>query len=601
MIQELRPHAPQVYTRRKRAFGLLREAPMHKGKRIEQVGSFILTGLVLALAACTPGGPQTTTQRGDSVQPRVSQTLVVGQGYEMAGLNRVGNNDAELGHLINAGLVTRDTEKYEVLPWMAEELPSLDKGTWTINPSGGMTTTWRVKPNIKWHDGTAFSTRDFIFGWQVFSDPRVEADSRGFVELMERLEAPDDRTLVIHWKSRLYLANQLFFSYLMPLPSHILGDLHRAGDYATFNNHAYWSTGIVHLGPYKVTEFVRGSHVDLQAFEDYFWGKPKIDRIIWKIITDSNAVLANVLSNEVDVTTRNALTLDTAPIAEQQWSARGEGVVRYSPTGWTWVNPSATNPIFGWEAPNQNLVRQALYHAINRKEIEETLSQSKEQALDFPLSPVRPQYRAVDAAVKKYAFDTRRSEQLLADAGWRKGTDGILANDRGDRFAVEFRATTRADQQQLQTAIAGYLKNVGVETQLVNLTVGQASSPEFRNRWLGLNLGSHNIQVEDWRDRFHTINIPTEATNWVGNNVAGWRSAAKDRLVDGLFDELDARRQEPLMVDYLKLFAEELPHLPIKYNAEVTSYRSNVKNVPVRVESGGENARTWNAHLWEKN
>jgi peptide/nickel transport system substrate-binding protein len=564
----------------------------------------VLVGLAL-VAACAPA-PATPTSGGSGApnQARSSgapTTLIVGQGFEIGGLNRVGRNDAEIGHVVNAGLVTRDTEKYEVLPWMAEALPSLDSGTWVVSPTGTMTTTWKVRPNIKWHDGTPFSTRDFVFGWQVFLDPKAEVEARGFADLIDRIETPDDRTLVVHWKSRLYLGNQLFFTYLMPLPSHILGDVHRSGDYETFNNHPYWSTSIVHLGPYKVTEFERGSHVDLQAFDDYFLGRPKIDRIIWKIITDTNTLLANVMANEVDVTTRNALTLDTALIAEEQWAGRGQGTVRYAPTSWTWLNPGAYSPIFGWDAPNQNLVRQALYHAMNRAEIAETIGRGKEPSMDFPLSPGRPQYRTADSAVKKYPFDARRAEQLLAQAGWRKGADGILINDRGERFSVEFRAATRTDHQQLQASIGDYFKQVGVDTQLINMSDRQANTIEFRNRWPGLALASHNIQVEDWKDRFHSANIPTEANNWLGNNVAAWRNPTKDQLLDQLFDELQQPRQDQIMVEYLKLFADELPHLPLKFNTEVTSFRTGVKNVGVRNESGGENARTWNIHLWEKN
>jgi peptide/nickel transport system substrate-binding protein len=343
-----------------------------------------------------------------------------------------------------------------------------------------------------------------------------------------------------------------------------------------------------------------GSFIEATAFDDYFLGRPRIDRIIWRIITDSNTLLANVLSNDVDVTTRAALTVDTAQIAEQQWVAKGEGTVRYAPTSWTWLNPGAYNAIFGWDAPNQNLVRQALYHAINRPEITETIGLGKEPPLDFPLSSGRPQFRTADQAVKKYPYDPRRAEQLMTQAGWRKGGDGVLVNDRGERFSVEFRSATRSDLQALQVSIADYLKQVGVETQLVNMPDRQLSTVELRNRWPGLYIASHNIQVEDWKDRFHSMNIPTEANNWLGNNVAGWRNPAKDRLIDQLFDELQPQRQDQIMVEYLKLFTEDLPHLPIKYNSEVTSYRNNVRGVGVRVESGGENTRTWNIHLWDK-
>jgi peptide/nickel transport system substrate-binding protein len=566
----------------------------------------VLALVALTAVACTSTQPQPSpaarpaSQAAPGASSSAPKTLVVGQGFDMAGLNRVGRNDAEVDHVMNAGLVTRDSEKYQLLPWMAQELPSLDRGSWRVNPDGTMVTTWRVKPNIKWHDGVPFKTSDFTFGWQVFTDPRMEIESRGYMELMDRLEAPDDRTLVIHWKNRFSYAPYLFFTTLMPLPQHILGEMHRRGEYDALNNHPYWGPSLIHLGPYRVAEFVPGSHIDLAAFDNYFLGRPKIDRIIWRIIPDNNTLLTNVLANEVDVTTRQALTLETALIAEEQWASRGNGVVRYAPTGWTWLNPSATSPIFGWDAPNQNLVRRALATAINRQELTDTLSHTKEEVAHFPLGKVRPQYAPADAAVTKYPYDPRRAEQLSSEAGWRRGSDGILVNDRGQRFSVELRGSTRADVEALTGAIAGYLRQVGVETQLLNLTERQNSSPEYRNRWPGLYIGSHNIQVEDWTDRFHSRNVPTEANNWVPLNVSAWRNPAKDALIEGIFDELNEQRQSQIIVDYLRLFTEDLPHIGIKFNTEVTSHRSNVKNVPVRYESGGENARTWNIHLWEK-
>lgn len=81
--------------------------------------------------------------------------------------------------MVNAGLVTRDTEKYQLLPWIAEDLPSLDRGSWRVNPDGTMVTTWRLRPIIRWHDGTAFHAEDFVFGWQAFTDSRMEIESRG--------------------------------------------------------------------------------------------------------------------------------------------------------------------------------------------------------------------------------------------------------------------------------------------------------------------------------------------------------------------------------------------------------------------------------------
>jgi peptide/nickel transport system substrate-binding protein len=570
---------------------------------IRAVAMLLVFGIA---AACGPTQAERPSSRGPGEGSASSssggqKTLVVGQGFEMQGLNRLGRNDAEVGHVMNAGLVTRDTEQYQMLPWMAERLPALDEGSWRVNPDGTMVTTWRVKQNIKWHDGAPFKTSDFVFGAKVFVDPKMEIESRGYMEMMDRFETPDDRTLVIYWKNRFSYATALFFTTLMPLPEHLLGDQYRAGDYDSLNNSTYWHSALVHLGPFKVGEFTPGSHIMLTAFDDYFLGRPKVDRILWRIIPDANTLLTAVLTNDVDVTTRAALNLDTAITAEEQWASRGEGVVRYGPTSWTWLNPGAMNPIFGWDAPNQNKVRQALLHAINRREIVDTLSHGKEEVVHVPLGRGRPQYATADAAVKKYPFDPRQAQQLLAEAGWTPASDGIVVNERGDRFSVELRSNARADMEALAAATAGYLRQIGVETQLMILTTRQESLVENRNHWPGLAFGSHNIQVEDWHDRFHTKNTPTEANSWIALNVSAWRNPQKDALIDGVFDEIDPARQSQMIVEYLRLFTEELPHLPIRYSTEVTSFRANVKNVPIRLESGGENARTWNVHLWEKN
>lgn len=560
--------------------------------------------VILGLAACTAPALAPARPEGVSAGSPSSRqspiTLVVAEGFEPAVIGRLGRNDTEPNHMAYAGLVTRDTEAYKVLPWMAEELPSIDKGTWRVNADGTMQTNYRLKPNIKWHDGTPFKASDFGFGWQLMSDPKMEFESRGVVELIDRVETPDDRTVILHWKKRYAQADAVFSTLLFPLPSHLLGEGYAAREYEAMNNHPYWSTAVVHLGPFKVAEFARGSHIDFVAFDEYFLGRPKIDRVIWRIITDGNAMLASVLANEVEVTMRSALTLDTALVAEQQWAARGEGTVRFAPTSWSWLNPSGTSPIFGWDAPGQNAVRQGLLHAIDRQEMVDTISHGKEEVAHFPLASSHPAFRAVDPSVMKYAHESRRADQLFAEAGWRRGADGVLVNDRGDRFSSELRASSRVEFEQPLGAIAGYFKGVGVETQILQMPERQLSSPDVRNRWPGFFLGSHNMQVEDWDDRFLSGNIPTAANNWVPINVSRWSNPAKDGLIASLEDTLEARQRERLIVDWLKLFTEELPHLPLRYNAEITSYRSTVKNVPVRIESGGENYRTWNVHLWEK-
>jgi peptide/nickel transport system substrate-binding protein len=202
---------------------------------------------------------------------------------------------------------------------------------------------------------------------------------------------------------------------------------------------------------------------------------------------------------------------------------------------------------------------------------------------------------------RKYPYDPARAEQLLAEAGWKKGSDGVLVNQSGARFSVELRGTAGPkDQEQTIAAIASYLKAVGIETKLNLLPDRVDNDDEHRNRWPGLYLGQHSILVEDWNRRFGDRTIPSEQNKFTLDNVSQWVNPQKQQVLDALDDTLDPQRRDELQVQFLKLFTEELPHLPLKYASEVTAYRSTVKGVPVRYESGGENYRTWNVHLWEK-
>ena len=559
-----------------------------------------LAATVSGCAPAAPAGPRTDPAPGASPPAAQSgpKTLILAQDREIDGITRTGRTAPEVTHTASAGYAAKNSETLESVPWMAEELPSLDKGTWRLNDDGTMVTTWRLRPNIKWHDGTPFSTRDSVFGWEVNQDPQVPENNRRPGDLMAQLETPDDRTLVIHWKNRYPQAGALLASEFRPLPRHILEPVYRAGDYNVFNNNPYWSTEFVHLGPFKVARFEIGSHVEFLAHDEYFLGRPKVDRIIFRIIPDPNTALANVLANEVDVILGAALSVEGGIVADRDWASRGDGTVKFTPLNWTWVNPSGTNPIFGWEAPNHNRIRQAMLHSINRQDLVDTLFHGKEQVIHFPLSPGRRQFQAADAVATKYAYDPRRAEQLFAEAGWRKGADGILVNERGERFSTQFRSS--AGENELLAAVAAYLKEAGIETQQLVLSDTQDNSREYRNRWPGLYLGRFNLVVESWFDRFHLSRAPNEANDWRQFGVPLWPDPAKDRILEDLNNTIDPRQIDQLMVEFVRLYTRDLPHLPIKFNAEVTTYRNYVKNVPVRYESGGNGVRVWNIHLWEK-
>lgn len=121
-----------------------------------------LITLVLTLSACAPSpGPSAGSAPRPAAQvapepPRVTRTLVVGSGRPIDNLSNMGVRDAEVRDLVNASVTNKDLTTFQWYGWLAQELPSIERGTLQIHSDGSMTSTWKMRSGIKWHDGTPF-------------------------------------------------------------------------------------------------------------------------------------------------------------------------------------------------------------------------------------------------------------------------------------------------------------------------------------------------------------------------------------------------------------------------------------------------------------
>ena len=96
----------------------------------------------------------------------------------------------------------------------------------------------------------------------------------------------------------------------------------------------------------------------------------------------------------------------------------------------------------------------------------------------------------------------------------------------------EFRVTAeRRDHEQAEAIIADYWKKIGVRGNIKNLPNRLLNSADNRNRWPGAFIGSHNVTVEEWPERFHSKNIPTAENKYAPENVSGWNDPRKDAIL----------------------------------------------------------------------
>jgi peptide/nickel transport system substrate-binding protein len=531
-----------------------------------------------------------------AAQPARKRIVIHGE-RQVTSLGYHNRRETEHVSMVDAGLVTQNPVTLERVPVLAEELPSVKKGTWKIDTQKKtMITVYKLRPGLTWHDGKPYTSKDFEFGWQIAKHPEFPMPDRLVPELISKIETPDDRTIVIHWNDLYNEAYAIQYTHVRAFPRHLLQEAFTAGDMKAFANLPFWNKNFVGVGPYRVVGWDAGTRMELEAFKDFTLGRPKIERVTYKTVEDTNTNLAAVLAGEVDLCMRSTISFDGAMILREQWEKPGKGKIYISPASWSWLNLSRDNPWF-----SDVKVRRALLHAIDREAMVQNLFKGEKVVSHVPLSRVRKSYKKALAAATLYKYEPETAKKLLAEAGWKPGSDGVLVNSKGERMEFEFRVTAeRRDHEQAQAIVADYWKKVGVRTNIKNLPNRLLNAAENRNRWPGAFIGTHNVTVEEWQERFHTKNIPSAENKFALENVSGWNDPRKDAILDELNSIVTPARSEQLQLEFIKMFSEALPHLPLYYSPEVLVAKKGLTGITPRQESGGQNSSSWNMYQWDK-
>ena len=548
---------------------------------LRQLTGVLASCVVPRVAAAAVQTPRTTlTIIGDSVE----------RGFF------IGRADAEPTNMVHTGLARKNGATGTMFAALASDLPSEKKGTYKVNPDGSLLTVYKLKSGVTWHDGKPLTAKDFVLGWKIMNDAKVPWRGTAGSRLASSVTAPDELTLVINWNKLHWSAAGLGMIDLVPLPTHLLEESYASGDYDGLIKLPYWNRRFVGAGPYKVAEWGPGDQVTLEAFPNYALGRPKVDRIVYQFIPDRNATLASVLSDQVDVSLNSALGFDQAVVAQQQWEAKGKGKVYFSPNSWVGVVP---NPAQEWFKDIR--VRQALLHAIDRETMVKSLFEGRLQVAHFMMSPKDPAYQDAYRRATKYDYNPEKAKQLLMQAGWRPGADGVLANAKGERFFVD--GVTEAGNNELehiQAATIAYWKSIGIAVHIKNLPRRQLGDEKYRANPGTFQWRERNNSDEYFYTQLNSTNIPKAEDRYSGQNTGGWNNPRADEITERLEEILLQPGARLLKAELMRLLSQELPWLPLYYFSEHVTVRSNVKGVQPRQAAGVRNATVWNIHSWGK-
>jgi peptide/nickel transport system substrate-binding protein len=501
----------------------------------------IFITLVVILAACTSARP--AGEGPSSAAPAAPKVLTIAttreppfiEGFHGGGSTGGSGDIKHIAHAYLAVLTEDGTYKSQV----AREPVTIASGNWRVNPDNSMDMTWKLHPNVTWHDGAPFTSADMMFTFKVMKDPDLPTPPAAVLALMESAEAPDPLTFVVHWSQPYALADGA--EGLTPLPRHLLDPLYEAGDKDAFVKSPYLTTGWIGLGPYRLDRWMQGSTMEFGRFDAYFEGRPALDRVIVRFIKDSNSLVAEILAGAVDVLYPPGADTDAALNVRDRWAGTGNAVrfdavdargrlrilinqnrVEYAQPPGTLTNP---------------LVRQALYRALDRPGFVEAMTHGIAPVADSWILPTDARRPAMEDAIPKYPFDPSRAEQLLAEAGWRPGPDGILVNaSTGERFNIQLRAAqvggAQVGKDRELTVVADSWKRVGVESSLNLQTIGASGDRGYEAVQPGIFLIGNMSPLTNLFRQLNSRFVATEANRWTGFNLTGFSDPQIDSLLD---------------------------------------------------------------------
>ena len=495
--------------------------------------------------------------------------------------------------MFNAGLSYLDPNAI-AHPYLAEALPQLSTDDWRVLSDGRMETIHRLRANLSWHDGTPLSAEDFVFSWRVYTRPELgQANLPPFTSIDE-VSAPDDRTLHIRW-NRLYPDAAALVERdreFPPLPRHLLQTAFTTMDAETFINHPFWTRDYVGLGPYRLTRWDPGTAIEAVAFEQHVLGRPKIERLRITFIQDTNATLAHFLSGELHFAADGALDVEQVPTLRREWGDLGG--VELHPNQWRSIVFQQRPELAAPRAILDPRVRKALAHAVEKSAINDAIYSGNSLLADFMIPPVALYGAAIDRAIPKYPYDLRRSEQLMNEAGFTKGNDGMYASAEG-RLVVESKTNASSDNVSEQQVVASEWRRAGFDVQEAILPAAQAQDNQVRSSFPGLYTFNTGLGVSALLN-YTSERIPRPENRWQGGNRGGWSNESYDRLAASFNTTLDQSERERQAVEMARIFADDLPAISLFFRTQPWIY---VKGLTGLQLVAPESNMSWNIHTWE--
>ncbi len=541
---------------------------------------FYLTSITVALAVLigSTGGAGAASHRASV--GAASDTLIYGTTEEPDTLNPQITQLATTYDL-NAGVfdfLVRVDDKNNFIPDLAT--------SWSVS-SDNKTYTFHLRHGVKWADGQPFTAKDVIFTYQQVVNPKNNNSTTQGWDQVDRAQAPDSYTVIFHTK-------QVFAPFLLYagattaiLPAHYFqhsSSFVKSGNY----NRDPFNRKVFGTGPYMVSEWKTADHITLVP-NPYYWGhKPYFKRIIFKIVPNTNTLLVQLRTNEVQVGGVDIQQVDQAK------SIPGKKLVIRPGQSWFHVD------LKQWGFLRNQKVRLALDYATPKVEI-------VQKVLHGMATPsygdIAPGSWAYNPNVVKHPFDLNKAAKILADDGFTKGPDGILRKNGQPFYLQLWYISGSGTDEQVNVILKYYWSKLGIKVDLHQQNVSTIfgpSGPQFTKQMTGISYSWFNNNDPDDRLYWNSAQIPKTPTSPGGNVPAyfyPYNSFQKqiDQLTNAGVATLDRGKRRAIYYKIQDLLAEQVPVIFLYWASLIYLQPNNLQGFDPNAFMYG---LFWNVERW---
>lgn len=437
----------------------------------------------------------------------------------------------------------------------------------------GKSLTINLRKDAKWHDGKPITADDLIFTWETIADPDYTGPRYYMVEMIKGaqekhegkadsvsgLTKVDDYTVKVEFTEA--RANTLNNLWAYPIPKHIFEGV----PVKDMPNHDATKKNPIGSGPFKFKEIKPNEYVILEKNPDYYVkGKPYLDQVIWKVISQDVAIAA-LENGEIDFLSNiSPAEFDTIK-AMKHIEIRETQDFGYQYLGFKLNNPKLKD----------KRLRQAIAYGINRQALVDGLLRGHGSVLNQHMPKASWAYN--ENLENAYPHDPEKAKQLLEEAGYKDTNgDGFVEDPQGNPFSLRLDYPTGNEiREKSATIITEDLKKIGLNVDL-------AKPREFAAHADAVE----KDKVEMWLMGWSLTPDPDPSGIWLSTdpwNYPHWANEESDRLIRDAVKSPEAikdqNKRKELYTQWTELVNEELPYVFLYSQNLIEAWNKRVQGV----------------------